>query len=74
MGGKQGKGHQDTCIKDTWTKTKRVGSRVRGKDAQGGEGVGGINGDNYTKTTIKKRTVQKKNKKLNKYPSRCKKV
>ena len=34
-GGKQGKGSQGTCITDTWTKSKGIGSRV------GGGGVGG---------------------------------
>ena len=33
-GGKgiMGKGHQGTCINDTWTKPKGVGSRVGGGD------------------------------------------
>ena len=28
--------HQGTCIKDTWTKPKEVGLRVRGRDGWGG--------------------------------------
>ena len=35
-GGKKGKGHQGTCIKDTWTKPKEVASRVGGGDEWGG--------------------------------------
>ena len=31
-GGTQGRGHKGTCIKDTWTKPKGVGSRVAGRD------------------------------------------
>ena len=37
-----GKGHQGTCIKDTWTKPKVVGSRVGGRDGWGGGGHGGV--------------------------------
>ena len=33
--------HQGTCIKDTWTKPKGVGSRVGGKDGWR-EGYGGV--------------------------------
>ena len=36
-GGKQGKGHQGTCIKDPWTKSKEVCWKVGG-------GVGGCGG------------------------------
>ena len=36
-GGKEGKCHQGTCIKDTWMKTKGVGSRVGDGDAWGKE-------------------------------------
>ena len=35
-GGKLGKGHQGTCIKDPWTKPKGIGSRVGGGDGWGG--------------------------------------
>ena len=31
-GGERGQCHQGTCMKDTWTKPKRVGSRVGGGD------------------------------------------
>ena len=31
----KGKGHQGTCLKDTWTKPRGVGSRVRGGDGCG---------------------------------------
>ena len=42
------KGHQGTCIKDTWTKPKGVGLRLGGGDGWGG-GMGlGENGDNFT--------------------------
>ena len=34
--GKKGKGPQGTCIKDTWTKPKGIGSRVGGRDGGGG--------------------------------------
>ena len=30
-----GGGHQGTCMKDTWTKSKGVGSRVGGGDGWG---------------------------------------
>ena len=40
-GGKQGKGQQGMCVKDTWTKPKGVGSRVGGKDGWR-EGYGGV--------------------------------
>ena len=46
-GGKQGKGHQGTCIKDTWTKPQGEGLRVGGR----GGWVGawwGENGDSCT--------------------------
>ena len=36
MGGGKGKGHQGTCIKDTWGKPKGVGSRVGGGVSGGG--------------------------------------
>ena len=39
--GKLGKGHQGTCIKDTWTKPKGVGSKVGGGDGWGGGAVVG---------------------------------
>ena len=38
---KQAKGHQETCIKDTRTKPKGIGSRVGGRDGGGG-GHGGV--------------------------------
>ena len=38
-------GHEGTCIKDTWTKPKGVGSRVGGGNGWGG-GWRGENGDN----------------------------
>ena len=31
-GGKKGKSCQGTCVKDTWTKLKGIGSRVGGGD------------------------------------------
>ena len=37
-GGKQGKGCQGTCIKDTWTKPKGVGLKVGDKDGRWGVG------------------------------------
>ena len=40
-GAKRGKGSQGTCIKDTRTKLKGLGSRVGGGD---GWGVGGVLG------------------------------
>ena len=36
---REGKVHQGTCIKDTWTKPKGVGSRLGGR--MGGAGVHG---------------------------------
>ena len=54
-GGKKGKGHQGTCIKDPWTKPKRgwiEGGRWRWMGW--GKVVGG-NGNNCTWTTIKKK-------------------
>ena len=39
-GGKYGKVHQGTCIKDPWTKPKGVGLRVGGRDERG-RGHGG---------------------------------
>ena len=33
-----GKGYQGTCIKDTWTKPKRVGSMAGGRDGWGKNG------------------------------------
>ena len=47
-GEKQGKGHQGTCIKDTWTKPKGVGLRVGGGDGWGRGAWWGENGDNCT--------------------------
>ena len=47
-GGKKGKGHQGTCIKDTWRKPMGVGSRVGGRDGWGGGVLWGGNGDNCT--------------------------
>ena len=46
-GGRKGKGHQETCIKDPWTNQRGVGLRVG--DVVSGEGreVGG-NLDNCT--------------------------
>ena len=41
-------GHQGTCIKGTWTKPKGVGSRVGGRDVQGGQEWWRGNGDNCT--------------------------
>ena len=55
----KGEGFSGTCIKDTWTKPKRVGSRV------GWLGWGELwreSGDNCTWTTIK--NVGKKEKRL----------
>ena len=46
--GKQGKGHQETCIKDTWTKPKGVGSRVGGGDGWDRGECREENGDNCT--------------------------
>ena len=45
-GGKEGKEHQETCIKDTWRKPKGIGSRVGGRDGWGGGLWCGENGDN----------------------------
>ena len=47
-GEKQGKVHQGTCIKDTWTKPKGVGLRVGGGNGWGGGDCWGGNGDNCT--------------------------
>ena len=41
-------GFSGTCIKDTWTKPKGVGSRVESGDGWGGGGVVGRNGNNHT--------------------------
>ena len=46
MGGESGgggkrEGFSGTCIKDTWTKPKGVGSRVESGDGWGGGGVVG---------------------------------
>ena len=38
-GGKQGKGHQGTYIKDTWTNPKGVGSRVGGGEGWSWGGI-----------------------------------
>ena len=46
MGGKKGKGHQGTCIKDPWTKSKGVGFRVRGGDGWNRGGLLGKSRDN----------------------------
>ena len=40
-GGKKWKGHQGTCLKDTRTKPKGVGSRAGGGDSWGRGGVVG---------------------------------
>ena len=40
-GEEKGKGHQGTCIKDTWTKPKGIGLRVGGRDEWAG-GHGGV--------------------------------
>ena len=45
-GGTQGKDHQGTYIKDTWTKPKAVGSRVGGGDGWGRGPWWGENEDN----------------------------
>ena len=51
-GGKKGKGHQGTCIKDPWRKPM-VG-RIECRRWDGWEGkVAGENGDNCNQTTIK---------------------
>ena len=47
MGGKE-KVHQGTCIKDTWTKPKGVGSRVGGGVGWGGGPWWGENGNSCT--------------------------
>ena len=44
--GKQGRGHQGTCIKDTWTKPNKVGLRVESGDGWGRGAWWGANGDN----------------------------
>ena len=46
--GEKGEGHQGTCIKDTWTKPKGVGSSVGGGDGWGGCVWWAENGDNCT--------------------------
>ena len=46
--GKRRKGHQGTCIKDTSTKPKGVGSRVGGGYGWGWGEWWGENGDNCT--------------------------
>ena len=47
--GKKGKGHQVTCIKDTWTKPKGGrGLRVGGGGGWGGGKWWWENGDNCT--------------------------
>ena len=48
-GGKKGKGHQGTCIKDTWTKPKGVGLRVGGGGQWSRGEQWGENGDNSKK-------------------------
>ena len=45
--GEKGKGHQGTCVKDTWTKPKGVGLRVGGGDGVWGAWWG-ENRDNCT--------------------------
>ena len=49
----EGEGLSGTCIKDTWTKPKGVGSRVGSGDGWGGEEWCRENKDNCTWTTIK---------------------
>ena len=44
----KGKGHQGTCIKDTWTKPKGVGLRVGGEDG----GVEGSSGGKMETTVL----------------------
>ena len=46
-GGKEGKGHQGTCIKDPWPKPMGVGLRVGG-----GGGWGGGSGRGKMETTV----------------------
>ena len=48
IGGKYGKIHQGTCIKDCWTKPKGVCSRVADVDGCGEGPWWGENRDNYT--------------------------
>ena len=55
MGGKKGKGHQGTCIKDPWTKPKW--GRIEGGRWEvevGGVEVGGVGetGGRKTETTV----------------------
>ena len=59
-GEQKGKGHQGTCIKDTWTKPKGVGWRVGGG---GGQGVGGVVGEKWRQLYLNN---NKKNKEKNK--------
>ena len=47
-GGKNGKGHQGTCIKDPWTKPRREGLKVGGVGGWGGVKCWWENGDNCT--------------------------
>ena len=47
-GMREGKGCQGTCIKDTWTKPKEVGSKRGGGDVWSGGQWWGKNGDNCT--------------------------
>ena len=47
--GTEGEGLSGTCIKDTWTKQREVGSRVGGGDGWGGGEGWGETGDNNNK-------------------------
>ena len=47
-GRKKGKGHQETCIKDTWTNQRGVGLRVGGWGGWGRGKWWWENGDNCT--------------------------
>ena len=49
-GGIKRKGHQGTCLKDTWTKPKVGGSQVGGEDGWCRGELWGENGDNCTST------------------------
>ena len=55
-GGKKGKGHQGTCIKDPWTKPKGEGLRV------GGGGRAGSGGGKM-ETTVLQQQLKRKEKK-----------
>ena len=47
-GAKKGNSCQGTCMKDPWTKPKRVGMRGGGGGGWAGESGGGKMGDNCT--------------------------